>query len=104
MSGAAPPDPAPPPTGLRARMEEIADRNRTLAEEADADKFRDALVTALLCLFWMGAGVACLLWSFHTTDMAYGRAAFYGGIGLGNGGIIFTLLSFYRRGEERGDW
>jgi hypothetical protein len=103
------PDPVPeaqpgPRPSLRALREEMAERNRRLAEEADADKRRDAALTALRCVGWMVLGVGSLLWSFHTTDMAYGRAAFYAGLGLGNGGIIFTLLGFYRRGEARGDW
>jgi len=87
-----------------ALREQMAERNRRLAVEADRDKTRDAVLTALSCLLWMGAGVFLVLWSFHTTDMAYGRAAFAGGIAVGNGGIIFTLLAFYRRGEARGDW
>ena len=93
-----------PAPSLRALREEMATRNRRLAEEADADKRRDAVLTGLRCLMWMALGVFCLLWSFHTTDQAYGRAAFYAGLGIGNGGIIFTLLGFYRRGEKRGDW
>ena len=97
------PTAAVPPT-LRALREEMAARNRRLAEEADADKRRDAVLTALRCLLWMALGMFCLMWSFHTTDMALGRAAFFAGIGIGNGGIIFTLLGFYRRGEARGDW
>lgn len=98
------PTPATPVPSLRALREEMAARNRRLAEEADADKRRDAVLTAVRCLMWMVLGVACLLWSFHTTDQAYGRAAFYAGLGIGNGGIVFTLLGFYRRGEQRGDW
>ena len=100
------PDGGAPPRepGLAALREQMAARNRRQAEEADADKRRDVVLTALACLFWMGLGVACLLWSFHTTDEGYGRAAFFAGLGIGNGGIIFTLLGFYRRGERRGDW
>jgi hypothetical protein len=41
---------------------------------------------ALACLFWLVAGLGCMMWSFHTTDEGYGRAAFYLGLGLGNGG------------------
>ena len=89
---------------LAALREEMAARNRRLADEADGEQRRDAVLTALSCLLWMGLGVACLLWSFHTTDQGYGRAAFFAGLGIGNGGIIFTLLGFYRRGERRGDW
>ena len=87
-----------------ARREELAERNRRLSVEADAEKRRDVVLTALQCLFWMAMGIALILWSFHTTDEAYGRAAFYSGIGVGNGGIIFSLLGLYRRGERRGDW
>ena len=53
---------------LAALREEMAARNRRLADEADGEKRRDAVLTALSCLLWMGLGVACLLWSFHTTD------------------------------------
>ncbi len=105
MTEAKPSSDEPPrAVSLRALREEIVARNRRLAEEAAADQRRDAVLTALGCLAWMALGVACLLWSFHTTDEGYGRAAFFAGIGIGNGGIIFTLLGFYRRGERRGDW
>ena len=103
MTGPAVPPPGPSPLLQRLR-EDMAARNRQLAEEADADKRSDAVLTALACVGWMLLGVACLLWSFHTTDQGYGRAAFFAGLGIGNGGIIFTLLGFYRRGERRGDW
>jgi hypothetical protein len=45
-----------------------------------------------------------IAWSAHTTDEVLGHAAFWGGLGLGNSGIIYTLLAAYRRGEKRGDW
>ena len=87
-----------------ARLAEIAERNRVLAEAADSDKRRDTVWTAVRCALWMLLGAIPLAWSFHTTDVLYGRAAFAAGIGIANGGIIFTLLGFYRRGEQRGDW
>jgi hypothetical protein len=89
---------------LRAHVEAIAARNRRLAEQADGDRRRDLARAALACLFWLVAGLGCMMWSFHTTDEGYGRAAFYLGLGLGNGGIVFTLLAAWRRGERRGDW
>jgi hypothetical protein len=45
-----------------------------------------------------------IAWSAHTNDETLGNAAFWGGLGLGNSGIIYTLLAGYRRGEKRGDW
>ena len=86
------------------RMAEIAERNRKLALEAEDDRRRDAVFTALRCLLWVVLGALPLAWAFHTTDPVYGRAAFVAGIGIANGGVIFTLLGFYRRGEQRGDW
>ena len=88
----------------RELLKEMAERNRTAAEQADREKVRDYVLTALLCLFWSGLGVFLILWSAHTTNTTFGRIAFFGGIGIGNGGILFTLLAAYRRGEKRGDW
>jgi hypothetical protein len=100
------PEGAPPPAPVRrsALLAAIAERNQQLAHEADADKRRDALFTALRCVFWMVLGAIPLAWAFHTTDPVYGRAAFVTGIGIANAGVIFSLLGFYRRGERRGDW
>ena len=85
-------------------LEEMAVRRATENELAERDKLRDYILSALQCLGWCALGVFCILWSAHTTSMTWGRAAFYGGIGIGNGGILFTLLAAYRRGEQRGDW
>ena len=52
----------------------------------------------------MVVGVCAILWSAHTTSRLYGLMAFWGGLALGNGGMLFTLMAAYRRGEERGDW
>ena len=91
----------PLPEEIRNAMAE-----RRLAESAEADRERlyDLLWSSLHCVLWAAAGLFCIMWSAHTTDLAYGRIAFFGGIGLGNGGIIFTILGAYRRGEQRGDW
>lgn len=72
--------------------------------DAKRDKLWDYVVTALTCVVWCGIGVFLIAWSAHTTDTVLGYAAFWGGLGIGNAGIIFTLLAAYRRGEKRGDW
>jgi hypothetical protein len=33
-----------------------------------------------------------------------GRIAFWGGLLIGNGGVMFTLIRAYLRGERRGEW
>ncbi len=77
---------------------------RVLHEQAERDKVKSLTLTAMACLGWCALGIFCLGWSMHTTDMMLGRAAFCAGVGIGNGGILFTLLHAYRKGERRGDW
>lgn len=85
-------------------LDELERKHAGEAEAADRDRRRDMLLTGVRCLGWSALGIACILWSAHTTSMAYGRMAFFAGVGIGNGGIIWTLLAAYRRGERRGDW
>jgi hypothetical protein len=72
--------------------------------DAERDRRRDLALTALACLGWSALGIVCILWSAHTTDFTLGTIAFYAGLGIGNCGMIFSLLGAYRRGEKRGDW
>ncbi|HZS59093.1 MAG TPA: hypothetical protein VFA43_07465 [Gemmatimonadaceae bacterium] len=88
----------------KALLESMAAKRREESVQANRDKFRDYARTALMCFVWCAVGTFFLAWSAHTTDEVLGRAAFWGGLGLGNAGIIFTLLAAYRRGEKRGDW
>ena len=85
-------------------LDELDARHRGERDQAERDKWRDLAWTGLQCLAWSFAGIALILWSAHTTSLAYGRMAFFAGVALGNGGIIFTLLAAHRRGERRGDW
>jgi hypothetical protein len=88
----------------RAILEELAERNADEAERADRERREDYVRTAVACIAWGAVGAYCLAWSFHTSDLTLGRIAFFSGLGLGNAGVIFTLLAAYRRGERRGDW
>ncbi|HET7553679.1 MAG TPA: hypothetical protein VFK04_20465 [Gemmatimonadaceae bacterium] len=85
-------------------LEELGRKRREESVLANRDKVRDLAFSALLCWFWAGAGLACIAWSLHTTVLWLGKTAFWGGIAIGNAGILFTLLGAYRRGERRGDW
>ena len=85
-------------------LESMAERRRDEAVQANRDKVRDYVLTAVTCFAWCGIGTFLIAWSAHTTDETLGNMAFWGGLGLGNAGIIYTLLAAYRRGEKRGDW
>lgn len=84
--------------------DEMSARRADEAERAGRDKSRAIALTALACVGWAGAGIFCLMWSAHTTDVKLGWIAVWAGLGLGNGGVLFTLLRAYLRGERRGDW
>jgi hypothetical protein len=88
----------------RVRAEQQAAERAAERERAQRDLLWAHVVTALLCVGWAGAGIFLLMWSAHTTSMAYGRIAFFGGLAVGNGGVLFTLIAAYARGEHRGDW
>jgi hypothetical protein len=84
--------------------DELALRHRGEHESAERDRRRDFTRTALICWGWALLGLAMVAYSVNTTDETIGRIAFYTGLGVGNAGMIFTLLGAYRRGEARGDW
>ena len=88
----------------RELLEEMSLRRAVAEEEADHLRNRDLLRSALACVAWCTIGLFLIMWSAHTTDLLYGKIAFFAGLGIGNGGIIFTLLAAWRRGEQRGDW
>jgi hypothetical protein len=92
------------PRDLSEILDEMAEAHLRQAAQSERDKWKDLRRAALECVFWCWVGIACIGWALHSTDIAYGKAAFYAGIAIGNGGVIFTLLAAYRRGEERGDW
>lgn len=85
-------------------LEEMAARRAAAEEAAERDRARDLASGMLACVGWLALGLFLIMWSAHTTDLTLGRMAFWGGLGVGNGGIIFTLLAVWRRGERRGDW
>lgn len=89
---------------LKELLDDITDREIRTAEEAERDTRRDLIRTALLCVAWSAIGVYLILWSAHTTNVFYGKVSFFSGLAIGNGGMIYTLLRAYLRGERRGDW
>jgi hypothetical protein len=51
---------------------------------------------------WFIAGIFLLGWSFHTTDSRYAGLAFWGGMGLGDAGMLWTLIRARRESERLG--
>ena len=88
----------------RELREELEQRRRAEHGEASRDTMWDFIRAALECWVWLCLGVGLIAWSIHTTSQRYAGIAFWAGLAVGNGGIIFTILGLYRRGESRGDW
>lgn len=56
----------------------------------------------MLCVLWLAIGMACIAWAVHSTDEKNALLAFWGGLFVGNGGILVTLLVTYHRAMEEG--
>ena len=85
-------------------VEAALDARLAADRESAREQRRDMVAVALRCAGWSVLGIACILWSAHTTSMTWGRIAFYSGVMIGNGGILWTLSAAYLRGERRGYW
>jgi hypothetical protein len=53
-------------------------------------------------LVWLVVGTFLLFGAFHTTDSRYAKLAFWGGIGLGDGGMLMALIRARREAERCG--
>ncbi len=86
----------------------MAARDRARQLDADAraaarERLRDQLAASAACIASAAAGLALLGYAMHTDDPVAGRIAFWGGLAVGNAGILAALLWLYARGERRGN-
>jgi hypothetical protein len=85
-------------------VDELGRKRAQEHEAASRDTRREIRRSAALVVLWSALGIAFVLTSFAVSDLTLGRILFWTGVGAGNGGMLFTLLAAYRRGEKRGDW
>ncbi len=88
----------------RPYEQEQVERNALLDREARRDYWRDIVRTMLHLAFWVSVGLAFLGMALHTHDVVLGRILWLAGQTLWLGGVLFSLLAAYRRGNRRGDW
>jgi hypothetical protein len=99
-----PPDAAAPLLCISDERQ-AAELRRAAALARYGRRLRRELVGVLLiCWRWMLLGALCLAWAVHATDAAEAEMAWSLGFGVGYGGSFFTLVAWYVRGAERGDW
>jgi hypothetical protein len=71
---------------------------------AERDRRIAFVITVVMCLVWAGLGLVCYGLAFHTTDAGMAEIYKWGAYIITYGGLSFTLLRAYRKGEQRGDW
>ncbi len=86
----------------REILEQIGRERLAAQVAADRERRRLWLRTAILCVVWPLLGLWLLAWSLHTTNLMYGQVAFWAGLGIGDGGTLFTLIHAWLESERRG--
>jgi L-asparagine transporter-like permease len=99
-----PDSPAPAPLWQR--------RPLTLGERAlELERFEKAMRSQKKSLYlrfgfeyvvWFFVGLSLMYWSFRTTDSPYAGLFFFGGIGLGDAGMLLTLIRARKEAERCG--
>lgn len=82
---------------------QIESRQRS-EREAGRETRRDLLRACAHIAFWVVCGMALLGLALHSADPLIGRVFWLAGQTVWLGGVMFSLLGAYRRGERRGDW
>jgi len=72
--------------------------------EAERDRRWSLIRSGLACLAWAFLGLVCFGFAFHTTDKSMAEVYKWGAYVITYGGVSFTLIRAYRKGESRGDW
>ena len=84
--------------------EELQGRHEAEHRAAERDRRGSMVRSGLMCLLWSLLGLVCYGFAFHTTDPGIAQIARWGAYLITYGGVSFTLLHAYRKGEQRGDW
>ena len=84
--------------GIEERALQIEQREKDLREQTRALYIRYGLEY----VGWLLIGLYLMFWALHTTDSEYAGFCFYGGIGIGDAGMLWTLVRARRAADERG--
>ncbi|HEY9225686.1 MAG TPA: hypothetical protein VIP11_03510 [Gemmatimonadaceae bacterium] len=84
--------------------EEMQAKREAEHHAAERDRRRSLIRSGLACLVWAFLGLVCYGFAFHTTDMGMVPIYKWGAYLITYGGVSFTLIRAYRKGEQRGDW
>ena len=95
--------PSMPPTRTRLPTPEERAAELAATERAVRREIRWVYArAAVLCLVWMVIGLALVGWAVNTTDEQSGLIAFWGGLLIGNVGILATLFVTFNQAVAEG--
>jgi len=88
----------------KAVYEEMIARHAEAARLASRIRFWAAVRTVAFCWCWALGGMVLLGLAFHTSNLILAHVAFWSGLTVGNGGVLFTLVAYWRAAASRGDY
>lgn len=88
---------------LAERYEEIGTRNEAAEKEASGARFRILLSAAGAVAVWCVVGLLGIGMSLASNSTEIGNVWFWGGLVVGNGGILATLVWTAERLRSMGD-
>ena len=92
------------PAWLQAEYERIGREREQAGREADR-VYRRELVRVCAQMFgWTAAGVVIAAFAFRAHDRDPGMIFLYAGMVVNWGGVLWSIVAAYVRGEARGDW
>jgi hypothetical protein len=82
------------------RAAQLDEEQRAMSREA----WRDGFLTCLRLIGCAMLGMFLFGCAFHTTDYQLSMVYFWSALVLGYSGMAASLLGYYKRGAERGQW
>jgi hypothetical protein len=90
---------------INKELYEAMQRERDAEHKAaERDRRRAFIRTIAMCVAWTLMGCVSFGLALHTTDPGMAQVYRWGAYVITYGGLSFTLLRAYRKGEQRGDW
>jgi len=92
------------PERLVREYDRIGREREQASREADRETRWDLLRSCAELVAWMIVGLAGAGFALASTDYGTGVIFLYGGVFVSLAGVIWSVASAHRRGQERGDW
>lgn len=89
---------------LQAELERIATERIAAGEEVERAYRWELARVCVECIGSCFLGLFIIGFGLHSTDLDTAKIALWSGMLAGTAGVYGSVISAYRRGEQRGDW